>query len=82
MSFYDEIEIEDMTWDPQLRLFHFPCPCGDQFEITIEDLMDGDEIGRCPSCSLIIRVIYEMDQIDLEKLMSSDISTEVSKVLA
>lgn len=24
-----------------------------------DELMDGDEIARCPSCSLIIRVIYD-----------------------
>lgn len=26
----------------------------------MEELEDGDEIARCPSCSLIIRVIYDI----------------------
>ncbi|KXN67799.1 zf-CSL-domain-containing protein [Conidiobolus coronatus NRRL 28638] len=58
-SFYDEIEIEDMEFDEGNDLYFYPCPCGDRFEITREELFDGEEIGRCPSCSLIIRVIYD-----------------------
>lgn len=58
-SFYDEIEIEDMEFDEENELYHYPCPCGDRFEITLEDLNDGEDVGRCPSCSLIIRIIYD-----------------------
>jgi len=59
-NIYDEIEIEDMTFDPALQIYHFPCPCGDRFEITIDDLRDGEEIAVCPSCSLMIRIIFDM----------------------
>ena len=55
-----------MTFDPTLQIYHYPCPCGDRFEINIDDLRDGEEIAVCPSCSLQIRVIYEVD--DLPKL--------------
>ncbi|TKX22670.1 CSL zinc finger domain-containing protein 2 [Elsinoe australis] len=41
-NIYDEIEIEDMT-----------------FEIGLGDLRDGEEIAVCPSCSLMIRVIFD-----------------------
>lgn len=30
----DEIEIEDFAWDEERRVYHYPCPCGDRFEIT------------------------------------------------
>ena len=60
MSIYDEIEIEDMTFDPKLQIYHYPCPCGDRFEIGIADLRDGEEIAVCPSCSLMIKVIFEV----------------------
>ena len=59
MSFYDEIEIEDMTYDAATTLYTYPCPCGDQFEICLADLRDGEEVAVCPSCSLQIRVIFE-----------------------
>ncbi|PYH96231.1 zf-CSL-domain-containing protein [Aspergillus ellipticus CBS 707.79] len=65
LSIYDEIEIEDMTFDPVLQIYHYPCPCGDRFEIAIDDLRDGEDIGVCPSCSLMIRVIF--DEADLAK---------------
>jgi diphthamide biosynthesis protein 3 len=30
-------------------------------------LIDGEEIARCPSCTLIIRVIYDPDDFDEEE---------------
>ena len=32
--FHDEIEIEDFEYDPELETYFYPCPCGDQFQIT------------------------------------------------
>ncbi|KNC98913.1 uncharacterized protein SPPG_05877 [Spizellomyces punctatus DAOM BR117] len=58
-SFYDEVEIEDMDYDAETKTYYYPCPCGDKFQITEDELQDGEEIARCPSCSLIIRVIYD-----------------------
>lgn len=59
-NIYDEIEIEDMTYDAVLEQYTYPCPCGDQFAISLCDLRDGEEIAVCPSCSLMIRVIFEV----------------------
>ncbi|KAF5831495.1 Diphthamide biosynthesis protein [Dunaliella salina] len=58
MGSYDEVEIEDMTWNEELQVYQYSCPCGDLFEISLEDLRAGEEIARCPSCSLYITVIY------------------------
>mmetsp|Transcript_68890 Transcript_68890/g.139697 ORF Transcript_68890/g.139697 Transcript_68890/m.139697 type:complete len:85 (+) Transcript_68890:113-367(+) len=55
---YDEIEIEDMAWDDELNAYTYSCPCGDLFQITLEELRAGEDIARCPSCSLYITVIY------------------------
>lgn len=63
-AFYDEIELEDMSYDEEKDLFHYPCPCGDRFEITRQQLKDAEDVARCPSCSLIIRVVF--DPIDFE----------------
>jgi len=62
-NIYDEIEIEDMTFDEVLQIYHYPCPCGDRFEIAITDLQDGEDIAVCPSCSLMIKVIFEVDDL-------------------
>ncbi|KAI9760747.1 MAG: Mitochondrial chaperone Frataxin [Chaenotheca gracillima] len=63
MSMYDEIEIEDMAFDSTLQIYHYPCPCGDRFEISIFDLRDGEEVAVCPSCSLMIKVIFDQDDL-------------------
>ncbi|GJE96076.1 zf-CSL domain-containing protein [Phanerochaete sordida] len=63
-AYYDEIEIEDMAWDEVKKVFHYPCPCGDRFEISRKQLKNYEDIATCPSCSLIIRVIY--DPLDYE----------------
>lgn len=56
---YDEVELDDMSYDEAKDVFHFPCPCGDRFEISMAQLRDAEDIARCPSCSLIIRVIFD-----------------------
>lgn len=59
-NIYDEIEIEDMTFDETMQVYHYPCPCGDKFQIALEDLRDEQDIAVCPSCSLMIRVIFDL----------------------
>ncbi|KAJ3500052.1 hypothetical protein NM208_g17234 [Fusarium decemcellulare] len=60
ISIYDEIEIEDMTFDEAMGVYHYPCPCGDKFQIALDDLLDEQDIAVCPSCSLMIRVIFDL----------------------
>jgi diphthamide biosynthesis protein 3 len=59
VNLYDEVEIEDCFYDETLQIYHHPCPCGDRFEISIADMRDGEDIARCPSCSLMIRIIFD-----------------------
>lgn len=33
--FHDEVEIEDFEYDEETETYYYPCPCGDQFEITM-----------------------------------------------
>lgn len=60
LPIYDVIEIEDMTFDSALELYHYPCPCGDRFQIGLLDLRNEEDIAVCPSCSLMIRVIFDL----------------------
>lgn len=66
----DEIEIEDFAWDPVAKVFHSPCPCGDRFEISRAQLARGEDTATCPSCSLIVRVVYDL--MDFEDYEESD----------
>jgi len=58
---YDEVEIEDLDFDLETGKFFYPCPCGDKFTITLEQIGLGEDIAKCPSCSLTIRIIYDQD---------------------
>ncbi|GAM41756.1 CSL family zinc fnger-containing protein [Talaromyces pinophilus] len=77
LSIYDEIEIEDMTFDPNLQIYTYPCPCGDRFEIAIDSLRDGEEIAVCPSCSLMIRVIFDVNDLVKEEPKQEPVASEV-----
>ena len=77
-NIYDEIEIEDMTFDATLQIYHYPCPCGDRFEIGIAELRDGEEIAVCPSCSLMIRVIFDVDDLETPKAEKGDVPAQIA----
>ncbi|KAK5577996.1 hypothetical protein RB653_002944 [Dictyostelium firmibasis] len=66
-SFYDEIDIEDMDFNEEERIFYYPCPCGDRFRITEEEILQGEEIAICPSCSLLLKVIYSPEDFVIEE---------------
>lgn len=56
LRFYDEVEIEDMQYDPKTDSLWFPRPCGDLFRITKQQLRDGEEVVKIINISKIIRV--------------------------
>jgi len=43
--------------------FVAPCPCGDVFFISVDELFDNEEKAGCASCSLVLRVKYDPDQV-------------------
>ena len=53
-----------------VSLVHLFCNCKQiykkefyRFRITLEELWDGEDIAKCPSCTLRIMVIYETDDL-------------------
>lgn len=74
-AYYDEIEIEDMVWDTEKNVYHYPCPCGDRFEISRQQLRDCEDVATCPSCSLIIRVIYDPVGVIADPSMQNNLCT-------
>lgn len=81
--FHDEIEIEDFEYDEEEEIYYYPCPCGDRFQITKEELLSGEEVATCPSCSLIIKVIYDLDDFQAQaeevKPKTSEKKTEITQ---
>ncbi|KAK4533541.1 hypothetical protein CCYA_CCYA17G4423 [Cyanidiococcus yangmingshanensis] len=58
---YDDVEIEDMSFDEAEQKYTYNCPCGDLFVLTVAEMRRGEQIAKCPSCSLRIRVIYDVE---------------------
>lgn len=56
---YEEVALAEMTYDDSEQVYYYECPCGDKFEISLEDLYDGEDIAPCPSCTLQIKVIFK-----------------------
>lgn len=78
--FHDEIEIEDFEYDEEEETYYYPCPCGDRFQITKEELLAGEEVATCPSCSLIVKVIYDLEQFQQDSEEVSTITDELKKL--
>ncbi|XP_019364214.1 PREDICTED: DPH3 homolog [Gavialis gangeticus] len=68
--FHDEVEIEDFEYDEETETYSYPCPCGDRFLISREDLENGEDVATCPSCSLLVRVIYDQEQFMRDEIVS------------
>ena len=66
--YHDEVEIEDFEFNEENETYYYPCPCGDMFEITLLDLQSGEDIATCPSCSLLVKVIYDPDDFLIEEI--------------
>ena len=62
--YYDEIDLEDMEWQAEERAWFYACPCGDRFFLPLADALAGEDVARCPSCSLLLRVIYDADALE------------------
>lgn len=54
-----------MEYDADGECYRYACPCGDEFEITLEELRAGEEIAHCPSCTLVVRVIYDAEEFSV-----------------
>ncbi|CAG9472247.1 diphthamide biosynthesis protein 3, putative [Plasmodium vivax] len=65
---YEEVKLEDFEFDETIKTFFYPCPCGDIFEVTLEGILKGEDVLRCPSCSLTIKIVYSPN--DLKKYTS------------
>lgn len=61
---YEEVKLSEMIVAEEKDRLLYPCPCGDLFEITIEDLRKGGDVAKCPTCSLTIRVLFTSEEKD------------------
>lgn len=58
------VSISEMEFEDSDSTFYYPCPCGDLFELALNDLLNGLRIATCPSCSLKIGVTLTQQQLE------------------
>ncbi|KYB26491.1 hypothetical protein TcasGA2_TC033736 [Tribolium castaneum] len=78
--FHDEIEIEDFEYDEEEEVYYYPCPCGDRFQISKEELLAGEEVATCPSCSLVVKVIYDQETFQEEQNEVKKLTEDLKKL--
>ncbi|GLV36257.1 Diphthamide biosynthesis 3 [Carabus blaptoides fortunei] len=78
--FHDEIEIEDFEYDEEEETYYYPCPCGDRFQITKDELLAGEEVATCPSCSLIVKIIYDLEALQKESEEVEILTEDIKKL--
>lgn len=61
---YDTISVKEMEYEESDSTFYFPCPCGDLFELTLSDMIEGLRVATCPSCSLQIGVVISKEELE------------------
>lgn len=71
-----------MDYDDSLQAYTYQCPCGDLFQITRDELVKGEDIARCPSCTLVIQVIYDPADFGEKKEERGDGEARVVEVSA
>lgn len=59
---YEEVSLADMIVADEKDRLLFPCPCGDLFEISLDDFSKGGDVAQCPTCSLTIKVIFTVEE--------------------
>jgi diphthamide biosynthesis protein 3 len=59
---YDKIALVEVEYDAEQQLLHFPCPCGDIFELKLAAFAGGDNVAECPTCSLTIAIVCTEDE--------------------
>ena len=60
MYHYDEVRLDEMEVDGEV--LRHPCPCGDLFEMLLEDLAKGSDTAQCPTCSLTCKVLFTAEE--------------------
>lgn len=80
MAAWDDVQLLDMAFDEGVDSYTYPCPCGDLFTITVEDLLCAEDLAPCPSCSLLLRVVYDPEEF-LASLDEEIVEEEIVEVL-
>lgn len=59
---YEEVKLSEMILAEEKNRLLYPCPCGDLFELFLDDFRNGMDVAVCPTCSLTIQVLFTEEE--------------------
>ena len=68
---FEDVLLSAMDFVEEEDTFYYDCECGDRFLIGLDELLDGEDIADCPSCSLLLRVTHV--DVRRSRVMSSSL---------
>lgn len=60
LPLFAEVDLDEMQFDEQTGIYSTACRCSGKFEITEADLEKGIDTIQCGTCTLIIKVQYQL----------------------
>lgn len=57
---YEEVALGEMLLEE--GVLRYPCPCGDLFELSLEEFASGADVAQCPTCSLTIHIVATAEE--------------------
>ncbi|KAF9381081.1 Diphthamide biosynthesis protein 4 [Podila verticillata] len=60
----DDIDLDDMDYDEESSVYTSPCRCSGEYIISEDELELGVDTVVCSTCSLIVRIHYEVADDD------------------
>ncbi|KAF9377189.1 Diphthamide biosynthesis protein 4 [Podila verticillata] len=60
----DDIDLDDMDYDEESSIYTSPCRCSGEYIISEDELELGVDTVVCSTCSLIVRIHYEVADDD------------------
>lgn len=61
---YETVTLQDCQFSAEENVFYYLCPCGDLFEFQVEELLKGNLLAECPSCSLRARMVLKKGELE------------------
>jgi len=60
-----EVDLDDMDYNEANGDYSFGCRCSGEYIITDEDMQEGINIICCSTCTLSIKVLYQLESEEL-----------------
>lgn len=62
-----EVDLDDMEYDEDTGTYYYDCRCGEGYHVTEDQLSENIDVLTCTGCSLLIKVLYQLQSDSAEE---------------